>query len=29
MAWFSNRTDNTLGLSDIFWVYKKEMGVTP
>jgi hypothetical protein len=29
MAWFSNRTDNTLGAADIFWTHKKEMGVTP
>lgn len=28
MAWFSNRTDNNLGAADIFWTYKKEMGVT-
>ena len=29
MAWFSGRTDNNLGAADIFWTYKKEMGVTP
>ena len=29
MAWFSGRTDNSLGAADIFWTYKKEPGVTP
>lgn len=29
MAWFSSREDNTLGATDIFWVYKKEPAVAP
>jgi hypothetical protein len=29
MAWFSGRTDNSLGAADIFWTYKREPGVTP
>ena len=29
MAWFSSRADNSLGAADIFWTYKKDLGVTP
>ena len=29
MAWFSDRENQTLGLTDIFWVYKIEPGVAP
>jgi hypothetical protein len=29
MAWFSSRTDNSWGGSDIFWTYRKTPGIEP